>query len=147
VALRGIKTLPLRMRQQCANAARVAQWLAAQRKIARVNYPGLPVHPQHELAGRLFGERGFGGMLSFEIAGADRTKAFRFMEALELCLPATTLGDIYTLVLHPVTSSHRALSPEERARVGIGEGLVRLSAGIEEADDIIADLDQALGKI
>jgi cystathionine beta-lyase/cystathionine gamma-synthase len=147
LALRGVKTLPLRMRQQCANAARVAQWLAAQRKIARVNYPGLPVHPQHELAGRLFGERGFGGMLSFEIAGADRTKAFRFMEALELCLPATTLGDIYTLVLHPVTSSHRALSPEERARVGIGEGLVRLSAGIEEADDIIADLDQALGKI
>ena len=147
LALRGVKTLPLRMRQQCANAARVAQWLTAQRKIARVNYPGLPVHPQHELAYRLFGERGFGGMLSFEIADADRAKAFRFMEALELCLPATTLGDIYTLVLHPVTSSHRALSPEERARVGIGEGLVRLSAGIEDADDIIADLDQALGKI
>jgi len=147
LAMRGCKTLPLRMRQQCANAARVAQWLAAQPKIARVNYPGLMAHPQHELARRLFGERGFGGMLSFEIAGADRARAFRFMEALELCLPATTLGDIYTLVLHPATSSHRALSPGERARVGIGEGLVRLSAGIEDADDIIADLDQALGKI
>ena len=117
------------------------------RKIARVNYPGLPVHPQHDLARRLFGERGFGGMLSFEIAGADRAGAFRFMEALDLCLPATTLGDIYTLVLHPVTSSHRSLSAEERAKIGIGEGLVRLSAGIEDAGDIIADLEQALAQV
>jgi cystathionine gamma-synthase/methionine-gamma-lyase len=147
LALRGCKTLPLRVRQQCANAARVAEWLAGRRKITRVNYPGLPVHPQHDLARRLFGERGFGGMLSFEIAGADRAGAFRFMEALDLCLPATTLGDIYTLVLHPVTSSHRSLSAEERAQIGIGEGLVRLSAGIEDADDIIADLEQALAMV
>jgi len=146
LALRGCKTLSLRVRQQCANAAHVAQWLAAHPKIARVNYPGLPVHPQHELARHLFGEQGFGGVLSFEIAGADQAKVFRFMEALELCLPATTLGDIYTLVLHPATSSHRSLSPEERAQVGIGEGLVRLSAGIEDAADIIADLDQALAR-
>lgn len=144
LALRGVKTLPLRMRQQCANAARIAQWLSTHPKIARVNYPGLPNHPQHELACRLFGGRGFGGMLSFEIAGADKSNVFRFMESLELCLPATTLGDVYTLVLHPATSSHRALSPEERARVGIREGLVRLSAGIEDADDILADLEQAL---
>ena len=147
LALRGCKTLPLRVRQQCANAARVAEWLAGRREIARVNYPGLPAHPQHDLACRLFGERGFGGMLSFEIAGADRASAFRFMEALDLCLPATTLGDIYTLVLHPVTSSHRSLSAEERAQIGIGEGLVRLSAGIEDADDIIADLEQALAQV
>ena len=147
LAMRGVKTLPLRVRQQCANAARVAEWLAGQRKIARVNYPGLPVHPQHDLARRLFGERGFGGMLSFEIAGTDRAGAFRFMEALNLCLPATTLGDIYTLVLHPVTSSHRSLSAEERAKIGIGEGLVRLSAGIEDADDIIADLEKALAVV
>ncbi len=92
LAMRGVKTLPLRVRQQCANAARVAEWLAQHRKIARVNYPGLPVHPQHDVALRLFGERGFGGMLSFEIAGADRAAAFRFMEALKLCLPATTLA-------------------------------------------------------
>jgi len=147
LAMRGVKTLPLRVRQQCANAARVAEWLAGHPKIARVNYPGLPVHPQHDLARRLFGERGFGGMLSFEIAGADRAGAFRFMEALDLCLPATTLGDIYTLVLHPVTSSHRSLSVEERAKIGIGEGLVRLSAGIEDAGDIIADLEQALAQV
>ena len=144
LALRGLKTLPLRVRQQCANAACVAERLAAHPRVARVNYPGSPIHPQHELARRLFGGRGFGGMLSFEIAGADKAQVFRFMEALELCLPATTLGDLYTLVLHPTTSSHRSLSPEERAQVGIGDGLVRLSAGIEDADDIIADLVQAL---
>jgi cystathionine beta-lyase/cystathionine gamma-synthase len=85
-------------------------------------------------------------VLSFEITGADKATAFRFMESLELCLPATTLGDIYTLVLHPATSSHRSLSADERAHVGIGEGLVRLSAGIEDADDIIADLEQALAR-
>ncbi len=144
LALRGLKTLPLRVRQQCANATRIAKWLAEHPKIAGVNYPGLPTHPQHKLARRLFGGQGFGGVLSFEIAGADRATVFRFMEALELCLPATTLGDIYTLVLHPATSSHRSLSAEERARVGIGEGLVRLSAGVEDAADLIADLEQAL---
>lgn len=144
LAMRGLKTLPLRVRQQCANALQVAEWLVAHPKIVRVNYPGLERHPQHDLARRLFGERGFGGVLSFEIAGADQAITFRFMEALKLCLPATTLGDIYTLVLHPATSSHRALSDKERAQVGIRDGLVRLSAGIEDADDIIADLEQAL---
>jgi cystathionine beta-lyase/cystathionine gamma-synthase len=146
LAMRGLKTLPLRVRQQCANAARVAEWLSAQSKVARVNYPGLPTHPQHDLARRLFQKRGFGGMLSFEIADADRTSVFRFMEALDLCLAATTLGDIYTLVLHPATSSHGGLSEQERAKVGIREGLVRLSAGIEDAADIIADLEQALAR-
>lgn len=147
LALRGLKTLALRMRQQCANAAQVSAWLAEQPGLGQINYPGLPRHHQHDLARNLFGERGFGGMLSFEIAGADRSKVFRFMEALDLCLPATTLGDIYTLVLHPATSSHRSLSPEERAQVGIGEGLVRLSVGIEDARDIMADLTQALEAI
>ncbi len=147
LAMRGCKTLPLRMRQQCSNAARISEWLVAHPKITRVNYPGLPRHPQHDLASRLFDERGYGGVLSFEIAGADKAKAFRFMEALKLCQAATTLGDIYTLVLHPATSSHRSLTPEERARVGIRDGLVRLSAGIEDADDIIADLEQALAQV
>jgi cystathionine beta-lyase/cystathionine gamma-synthase len=147
LALRGLKTLPLRVRQQCANAAHIASWLSKHPKIAHVNYPGLPDHPQRELARDLFNERGHGGMLSFEIAGADQAMAFRFMEALELCLPATTLGDIYTLVLHPATSSHRSLSAEERRRVGISDGLVRLSAGVEDAPDIIADLEQALATL
>lgn len=144
LALRGCKTLALRMREQCNNAFRIAEWLAEHPKIERVNYPGLLAHPQHNLARRLFNNRGFGGMLSFEIAGADRSSVFHFMESLDLCLPATTMGDIYTLVLHPATSSHRSLSVEERTQVGIGEGLVRLSVGIEDVADIIADLDQAL---
>jgi cystathionine gamma-synthase/methionine-gamma-lyase len=147
LALRGCKTLPLRVREQCANAARIAEWLTERPKIERVNYPGLPNHPQHELARRLFEDRGFGGMLSFEIAGADRVAVFRFMDSLELCLPAPTMGDIYTLVLHPATASHRSLSAEERARAGINEGLVRISAGIEDVNDIIADLEQALKTI
>jgi cystathionine gamma-synthase/methionine-gamma-lyase len=144
LALRGLKTLPLRMARQCHNAAQVAAWLQAHPRLGRVNYPGLPDHPQHALASRLFGGRGFGGMLSFEILGADRKEIFRFMESLQLCLPATTLGDIYTLVLHPATSSHRSLSPAERQRVGIPDNLLRLSVGIEAVEDILADLEQAL---
>jgi cystathionine gamma-synthase/methionine-gamma-lyase len=144
LALRGLKTLPLRMSRECDSALRVAEWLAAHPRIARINYPGLAAHPQHELARRLFQGRGFGAVLSFEIAGADRDAAFRFMDALELCMPATTLGDIYSIVLHPASSSHRALSQAEREEIGIRDGMVRLSVGIEDAGDIITDLDQAL---
>ncbi len=147
LSLRGLKTLPLRMKRQCDNAAQIAAWLSRHSRISAVNFPGLPAHPQHDLAGRLFGDRGYGGMMSFEIAGAGKAEVFRFFEALELCLPATTLGDIYTLVLHPASSSHRALTPEERRKVGISDGLVRLSAGIEAPEDILADLEQALGKM
>jgi cystathionine beta-lyase/cystathionine gamma-synthase len=147
LALRGLKTLSLRMRQQCQNAQQVAEWLAQQLRVAKVNFPGLKGHPQHMLAARQFDGKGFGGMLSFEISGAEKATVFRFMEALQLCLPATTLGDVYSLVLHPATSSHRSLTPEERARVGIPDGLVRLSVGIEAVDDILADLEQALEKI
>ena len=144
LALRGLKTLPLRVRQQCDNAFQLAKWLATRPEIARVNYPGLITHPQHALSQRLFRGQGSGGMLSFEIQKAKRADVFRFMEALQLCLPATTLGDIYTLVLHPATSSHRSLSEAEREQVGISEGLIRLSAGIEDPNDIQADLEQAL---
>jgi cystathionine gamma-synthase/methionine-gamma-lyase len=144
LALRGLKTLPLRMRQQCANAQQIAEWLSSHPAVRQVNYPGLSACPHFVVASHLFAGRGYGGVLSFEIAGADRGAVFRFMERLKLCLPATTLGDIYTLVLHPATSSHRSLSADERAQLGISEGLVRLSAGIEDATDIIADLQQAL---
>ena len=147
LALRGLKTLPLRMRQQCQNARQVAEWLRAHPCVSKVNYPGLSDHPQYDLAARLFEGRGCGGVLSFEIIGADKATVYRFMESLTVCLPATTLGDIYSLILHPATSSHRSLTEEERARVGIPDGLVRLSTGIEAVEDILADLDQALGKI
>jgi cystathionine beta-lyase/cystathionine gamma-synthase len=86
-------------------------------------------------------------MLSFEIAGADRAAIFRFMDSLELCLPAPTMGDLYTLVLHPATASHRGLSIEERAKAGIRDGLVRLSVGIEDVRDIIADIEQSLAAL
>ena len=147
LTMRGLKTLPLRMAQHCRNAAVVSNWLAEHPRIAKVNYPGLPSHPQHAVATRLFREGCYGGMVSFEIAGAGRAEVFRFMESLELVLPATTLGDVYSLTLYPAHSSHRTLSPEERAAIGIGEGLVRLSVGIEDVGDIIADLEQALEKI
>jgi len=146
LTLRGLKTLPLRMRQHCQNAMEVARWLEGHPRIARVNYPGLASHPQHELAQRLFPPGLFGGMISFEIKDAGKKKVFRFMEALKLILPATTLGDVYSLTLYPAISSHRALTPEERAKVGISDRLVRLSVGIEEASEVIEDLERALEK-
>ncbi len=141
---RGLKTLPLRMRQHCANAQIVAERLTAHPAISHVNYPGLPDHPQHSVASRLFGSRGFGGMLSFDLRHAKQPQVFAFLESLELVLPATTLGDVYSLTLYPAHSSHRQVGPEVRASLGIGDGLVRLSVGIEDAQDIIADLEQAL---
>ncbi len=146
LALRGMKTLPLRMKQQCLNAQQVADWLVKHPRIKKVNFPGLSDHPQHALAKSLFEDKGFGGMLSFEIDGADKAQVYRFMESLTICLPATTLGDVYSLVLHPATSSHRSLTAEERARVGIPDGLVRLSVGIESAEDILSDLESALAQ-
>ncbi len=147
LTLRGLKTLPLRMRQHCLNGMEVARWLESNPRISKVNYPGLPSHPQHELAKRLFPDGLFGGMISFEVKDAGRKDIFRLMEAFELILPATTLGDVYSLALYPAMSSHRALTPEERAKIGIHDNLVRLSVGIEEASEIIEDLDQALEKM
>jgi len=144
LALRGLKTFPLRMRQHCSNAAQVAAWLETQPGIERVYYPGLRSHPQHELAQRLFSDKGYGGMAAFEIRGGNQEKVFCFFEALRLVLSATTLGDVYSLVLYPAHSSHRSMTPAEREQAHIGPGLVRLSVGIEDAQDIIADLEQAL---
>ncbi len=146
LVLRGLKTLPLRVQRQCENARRVAEWLAGHPRVSRVNYPGLASHPQHGLAARLLERGEFGAMISFDIRDADRPAVFRFMEALRLVLPATTLGDVYSLVLYPAHSSHRALDPALRRRLGIGDGLVRLSVGIEDPADIIADLGQALAR-
>jgi len=147
LTLRGVKTLPLRMRQHCTNAMEVAKRLQGHPQISKVNYPGLADHPQHELAMKLFPEGLFGGMISFEIKSAGKKEVFRFMESLDLVLPATTLGDVYSLTLYPAMSSHRALTPEERKKGGISDGLVRLSVGIEEVGEIIGDLEQALAKI
>jgi cystathionine gamma-synthase len=145
--------LSLRVRQQCANAASVATWLAAQPQVARVYYPGLPSHPQHELAARVFGEL-YGALVSFDLRCPDEQKGsgeraalFSFVDALRLILPATSLGDIYTLISVPIMSSHRDLTPAQRAERGIGGSLVRLSIGIEEVGDIVEDLRRALQTI
>ena len=142
--LRGLRTLVLRVQRQCTSALAVAQWLESHPRVGRVLYPGLPSHPQHELAARLFGGRGFGGIVTFELKDAGREEVFRFMDRLRLCIPATSLGDIQTLVLYPAHSSHRGLRPEERAALGITDGMVRISVGIEAVEDILADLAQAL---
>lgn len=147
LAHRGLRTFFLRVREQFTNAQLVAEWLAHQPGIDRVHYPGLASHPQHELAARLFADRGFGGMMSFELHGADRAQVFRFMDALRMILPATTLGDVFSLVLYPAHSSHRPMPLEMRAALGITDGLVRLSTGIEAPGDIIADLAQALASV
>ena len=144
LVLRGIRTLPLRMRQHCENALQLARWLETQDQIERVIYPGLPSHPQHALANRLFGDRGYGGMLSFELTGAGQEDVFRFFETLQLCIPATSLGDTCSLMLYPAHSSHRSLTPEARAHIGISEGLVRMSVGIEAISDLQEDLSQSL---
>jgi len=143
-ALRGIQTLPLRMREHCANALKVAHWLNDHPRVARVWYPGLSDHPQHDLARRLFREGCFGGMVAFELRDAGEPEIYRVMEALRVVQTAPSLGDVSSLILYPARSSHRALSREERYRLGITDGVLRLSAGIEDANDIIADLAQAL---
>lgn len=143
---RGLKTLSLRVRQQCINADTVARWLTTQPQVGRVYYPGLADHPQHELAARLFGGL-FGGMVSFDLVPAERPAAFAFMDALKMVLPATTLGDVFSLVSYSAQSSHRDVPPTERQAQGIGDGLLRLSIGIEDAADIIEDLAQALSVV
>ena len=146
LCIRGMRTLDLRVRRQCESALRVATHLEKHPKIARVRYPGLASHPEHELAKHQFGGL-FGGVVTFDLKDATKPAAFRFLDSLELAASATTLGDLFSEVLYPAISSHRRVSPDERARLGISEGTLRLSVGIEDPDDLIADLDSALGKV
>ena len=145
LTMRGIKTFPLRMERQCANACRVANWLAAHPRVERVYFTGDPKHPDEAAIRRLFPAGLYGAMVSFEIRDAAREEVFRFMDALQMIVRATSLGDVHTMMLYPVMSSHRELSPKHRQRMGIRDSLVRLSVGIEAPEDIIADLEQALG--
>ena len=138
--IRGLKTLALRMDKHNENAMAVAEFLDAHPKVKKVLYPGLPSHPQHELAKKQM--RGFGGVLAFEIEGNG--KAYEILEKVKLCRCAVSLGDTATLIEHPATMTHRVIPPEERLRLGITDELIRLSVGIEDPNDIINDLDQAL---
>ena len=140
----GMKTLALRMERHCSNAQKVAEFLAAHPAVAQVNYPGLPTHPDHQLAKRQM-KGGFGGMLSFELKGGFEA-GLSCMNRIGFCTLAPTLGDVDTLILHPASSSHLAVSREVRLENGITDGLIRLSIGIENPEDIMADLDQAMSK-
>ena len=140
LVLRGIRTLPLRMKQHEENGRAVAEFLSTQPKVTRLAYPGLKSHPQHQLA--LKQQRGFGSMLSFDLGSRDA--AGRFLAAIKLFLSAESLGGVESLASHSATTTHAALSDEERESLGITQGLVRLSVGIEDKEDLIADLEQAL---
>jgi cystathionine beta-lyase/cystathionine gamma-synthase len=142
LALRGLKTLALRMERHCASALKIAAWLERHPKVRRVFYPGLESHPQHALAKKQM--RAFGGMISAELAGTlDDTR--RFLERCRLFALAESLGGVESLIEHPALMTHGSVPAEVRATLGIGDGLVRLSVGIEDADDLIADLAAALG--
>ena len=143
LVLRGIKTLPLRMKQHEENGRAVAEFLSTQPRLSRLAYPGLKSHPQHELAVKQ--QKGFGSMLSFALG--SREAAGRFLGAIKIFLSAESLGGVESLASHSATTTHAALSEEDRERLGITQGLVRLSVGIEDKDDLIADLEQALGAV
>jgi cystathionine gamma-lyase len=144
LALRGLKTLPLRMQQHCGNAMHLASWLQSQPQVQRVVYPGLPNHPQHLLAAKQM--RGFGAMIALYLK-TDMAGVRRALEACRVFTLAESLGGVESLIGHPVTMSHGSLPAERRAQLGISDNLVRLSIGIEDVQDLIADLAGALGRI
>ncbi|ANI12932.1 cystathionine beta-lyase [Pseudomonas citronellolis] len=144
LTLRGVKTLALRMERHCANALELAQWLERQPQVARVHYPGLPSHPQHELAKRQM--NGFGGMISMDLA-TDLAGSKRFLENVRIFALAESLGGVESLIEHPAIMTHATIPPATRAELGIGDALVRLSVGVEDVEDLRADLAQALARI
>lgn len=145
LALRGVKTLALRMERHCSSALALAQWLEAQPQVARVHYPGLASHPQHALARQQM-RQGFGGMISVDLK-TDLAGTRRFLEAVRIFSLAESLGGVESLIEHPAIMTHATIPAETRARLGIGDGLVRLSVGVEDLEDLRADLRQALEKI
>ena len=140
---RGIKTLAVRMGQHNTNGMAIARYLEAHPKVKRVLYPGLPSHPQHEIAKRQ--QRGFGAMLCFDLDGLEAAR--RLLNSVNLCSLAESLGGVETLISLPALMTHASMPPAVRQQIGITEGLVRLSVGLEDAEDLIADLDQALDKV
>ncbi len=143
--LRGVKTLAVRMDRHCENARALAKRLSNHSRIGRVYYPGFTSADRQEVANRILRECHLGALISIELKDNSREAAFGFMDALKLCVRSTSLGDVFTSVLHPATASHRDLSPARRRQLGITDGLVRISVGIENVNDIIADIEEALG--
>ena len=148
LALRGLKTLALRMERHCNNALALALWLESHPKVARVRYPGLPSHPQHELAKRqmVADGGGYGGMITIDLA-TDLAGAKRFLERCEIFALAESLGGVESLIEHPAILTHATIPADQRVRLGIGDALVRLSVGIEDLADLRADLERALAAI
>ncbi|HEY5074729.1 MAG TPA: PLP-dependent aspartate aminotransferase family protein [Pyrinomonadaceae bacterium] len=142
--LRGLKTLAVRMDRHCENAAALAEYLRNHPRIGRVYFPGFAAAEERDVAQRILRDNHMGALVSIELKDNSREAAFRFMNALKLCVRSTSLGDVFTSVLHPPTASHRDLSPARRQQLGISDGLVRISVGIESIKDIIADIEQAL---
>jgi len=140
LVLRGIKTLPLRVRQHEENGRAIAEYLSTHKKVSKLAYPGLKSHPQYELACKQ--QKGFGSMMSFELKSRD--EAARFMAAIKIFINAESLGGVESLASHSATTTHGSVSEEVRQSMGINEGRIRLSIGIEDKEDLIADLDQAL---
>ena len=143
--VRGIRTLPMRVERSCVNAMRVAAYLSDHDRVAAVHYPGLPDHPQHELASSIL-DGGFGHMVSYELDGGGDA-ASSFVRSLQAIPFSPSLGEARTTISHPAKTSHRSLTPDEQAAAGITDGLIRMSCGIESAEDIIDDLDQALSTL
>jgi cystathionine beta-lyase/cystathionine gamma-synthase len=141
---RGMRTLPVRMERHNANGLAVAEWLSRQRGVTAVHHPGLKSHPDHELASRILG--GYGGIIGVELKGGARA-AERFLRALRIAAHAPSLGSVETLVSEPRITSHAGLTAEQRAQAGIPDGFLRFSLGLEDADDIIADIAQALASV
>ncbi|MDQ2855292.1 MAG: cystathionine gamma-synthase [Acidobacteriota bacterium] len=143
LVIRGTKTLALRMEQHDKSGRIVAAFLEEHPKVRKVYYPGSASHPQHALAKRQ--QRGFGGMVSFDVGSLEAARIV--LESVKLCTLAESLGGVETLICHPASMTHASVDPDKRQRLGITDGLVRISVGIEDTDDIVADLDQALKKI
>lgn len=143
LVLRGVKTLAVRMAKHNENGLAVAQFLERHPKVKKVHYPGLPSHPQYALAKKQM--TGFGGMLSFETGSLENARAV--LKSVRLCSLAESLGGVETLISHPATMTHASVPPEQRQKLGITDGLVRISVGIEDVEDLIADLEQALARI
>jgi len=139
LVLRGIKTLPVRMEAHNQNGMAVAKYLAGRKEVEKIYYPGLPQHPGHELAKKQMS--GFGGMIAFDLGSIEIAR--RFLERVKLCSLAESLGGVETLISHPATMTHASVPPAERSRLGITDGLVRISVGIEDIEDLIADLETA----
>jgi methionine-gamma-lyase len=142
--LRGLKTLELRMARHCENAKKIAAYLSTHEKVEKVYYPGLADHPGHDIAAKQMSD--FGGMLSFEVKGG-RAAGAKLLNAMEMIAVAVSLGDAESLIEHPASMTHSTYTEEELAASGIPAGLIRLSVGLENADDIIADLEQGLAKL